>query len=72
MSKNPRFSGKEMVRALQGLGFEVIRRKGSHRFLRHPDGRCTVVPIHAGEMLGIGLVSKILKDADVSAEDLMS
>ena len=61
-----------MVRALQGLGFEVIRRKGSHRFLRHPDGRCTVVPIHAGEMLGIGLVSKILKDADVSAEDLMS
>lgn len=61
-----------MVRALQGLDFEVIRRKGSHCFLRHPDGRCTVVPIHAGEMLGVGLVSKILKDADVSAEDLMS
>ena len=60
------------MRALQALGFEVIRRKGSHRFLRHPDGRCTVVPIHAGEILGVGLVNKILKDADASAEDLIS
>jgi predicted RNA binding protein YcfA (HicA-like mRNA interferase family) len=30
------------------------------------------VPVHPGEMLGVGLVGKILKDADVSAEDLMS
>jgi predicted RNA binding protein YcfA (HicA-like mRNA interferase family) len=61
-----------MVRALRQNGFEVIRIKGSPHFLRHSDGRCTVVPVHTGEMLGIGLVGKILKDADVSAEDLMS
>jgi predicted RNA binding protein YcfA (HicA-like mRNA interferase family) len=60
-----------MVRALHQMGFEVIRIKGSHYFLRHLDGRCTVVPVHAGEMLGIGLVGKISKDADVSAEDLL-
>jgi len=59
-----------MVRALRGVGFEVIRVKGSHHFLRHADGRCTVVPVHAGETLGIGLVTKILKDADMSAEEL--
>ena len=59
-----------MVRVLRQVGFEVIRIKGSHYFLRHPDGRCTVVPVHAGEMLGIGLAGKILKDADVSPEDL--
>ena len=53
------------------MGFEVIRIKGSHYFLRHLDGRCTVVPVYAGEMLGIGLVGKILKDADVSAKDLL-
>jgi predicted RNA binding protein YcfA (HicA-like mRNA interferase family) len=29
-----------------------------------------VGPLHAGEMLGIGLTGKILKDADVAAEDL--
>jgi predicted RNA binding protein YcfA (HicA-like mRNA interferase family) len=44
--------------------------KGSHHFLRHPDGRCTVVPVHAGEVLGIGLLTKILKDAEIAAEDL--
>ena len=60
-----------MVRALNALGFVTIRTKGSHHFLRHPDGRCTVVPVHAGETLGIGLTGKILKDADVTLDDLI-
>jgi predicted RNA binding protein YcfA (HicA-like mRNA interferase family) len=72
MPRKPGFSGKEIIRALRQNGFEVIRIKRSHHFLRHSDGRCTVVPVHPGEMLGVGLMGKILKDADVSAEDLMS
>jgi len=63
-------SGKDMVRALTALGFEVVRVKGSHHFLRHPDARCTVVPVHSGESLGMGLIGKILKDADIASEDL--
>lgn len=59
-----------MVRTLKNLGFEVLRVKGSHHFLKHPDGRCTVVPVHAGETLGIGLLGKILKDADIAVDDL--
>jgi predicted RNA binding protein YcfA (HicA-like mRNA interferase family) len=59
-----------MVKSLRRLGFEVARTKGSHYFLRHPDGRCTVVPVHSGEILGIGLIGKILKDADISLEDI--
>jgi predicted RNA binding protein YcfA (HicA-like mRNA interferase family) len=59
-----------MVRALRGVGFEVARVKGSHHFLLHPDGRCTVVPVHSGETLGIGLITRILKDADMSAAEL--
>ncbi|MEI8174123.1 MAG: type II toxin-antitoxin system HicA family toxin, partial [Deltaproteobacteria bacterium] len=49
MSTFPAFSGPQLIKALRRLGFELIRVKGSHHFLRHPDGRCTVVPVHRGE-----------------------
>ena len=39
MAKLPRVSGKEVIKALKKDGFEVLRVKGSHHFLAHPDGR---------------------------------
>ena len=41
-------------------------------FLKHPDGRATVVPLHSGEILGPGIMSKILRDAELSREDFHS
>jgi predicted RNA binding protein YcfA (HicA-like mRNA interferase family) len=38
--------------------------------MRHPDGRYTVVPVHVGETIGVGLLMKILKDAELSKDDL--
>lgn len=55
---------------LQQLGFELLRVKGSHHFLRHPDGRTTVVPVHAGEVIGPGLLSKILRDTKLTKDEL--
>jgi len=52
------------------LGFEVIRTKGSHHFLRHPDGRSTVIPVHRGETIGRGLLAQILRDCELSRGDL--
>ncbi|TAN38635.1 MAG: type II toxin-antitoxin system HicA family toxin [Verrucomicrobia bacterium] len=72
MPRLPRLRGRELVAALKHAGFEVIRIKGSHHFLRHPDGRCTVVPIHAGEVIGPGLLNKILRDAELTAEELLT
>ncbi len=63
-------TGKQVVLALTRLGFEVIRVRGSHHYLRHPDGRVTVVPVHAGETIGRGLMARIRRDADVTAEQL--
>jgi predicted RNA binding protein YcfA (HicA-like mRNA interferase family) len=63
-------SGRQLIKALRRLGFEVIRVKGSHHFLQHPDGRCTVVPVHRGEAIGRGLLAQILRDCDVSREEL--
>jgi len=70
MSKLPRIPGNELVRALQKAGFESVRVRGSHHFLRHPDGRHTVVPVHAGEVIGPGLLKKILRDCDITPQQL--
>ncbi len=60
-----------MITALKKAGFEVIRVKGSHHFLRHPDGRCTVVPVHRGETLGPGMITKILQDSEMTPTELV-
>lgn len=49
-------------------GFEVLRVKGSHHFLRHAAGRSTVIPVHSGEDIGPGLFAKILRDCEFSRE----
>jgi predicted RNA binding protein YcfA (HicA-like mRNA interferase family) len=69
MPRLPRLRGREVLVALRRAGFVVLRVKGSHHFLRHPDGRRTVVPIHSGEIIGPGLLNKILKDVEVEAEE---
>lgn len=70
MTPRLRVKGKDLISALQRTGFEVTRTKGSHHFLRHSDGRATTVPVHAGETIGPGLLSKILRDTKISRDDL--
>ena len=71
MPKAPRLRGRELIAALHDAGFRVVRIKGSHHFLQHSDGRCTVVPVHSGEIIGPGLLNKILKDVEFDVEDLL-
>jgi len=70
VSRPPAVSGPRLIKALRKLGFDVIRIRGSHHFLRHPDGRGTVVPVHRGETLGRGLLAQILRDCELSREEL--
>jgi predicted RNA binding protein YcfA (HicA-like mRNA interferase family) len=60
-----------MIQALGKAGFEVARIKGSHHFLQHQDGRATVIPVHAGETLGPGLISKMLRDTELTRDELL-
>jgi predicted RNA binding protein YcfA (HicA-like mRNA interferase family) len=39
VTRLPGISGKKLIGALKRLGFAIIRVKGSHHYLRHPDGR---------------------------------
>jgi predicted RNA binding protein YcfA (HicA-like mRNA interferase family) len=60
-----------VLKALESLGFVVVRQRGSHVFLRHADGRSTVVPIHSREDIGRGLLRKIIRDAQVEVEEFL-
>jgi len=65
------FTGGELIRILEEIGFQVIRIRGSHHFLQHSDGRKTVIPVHGGETIGIGLFMKILRDIELTKKEFL-
>jgi len=62
-------SARKVIRALENIGFRQIRQKGSHLFMRHPDGRTTLIPIHPGEKIGKGMIRKITNDAELTRDE---
>ena len=66
----PAIPGVKVVRALERAGFAVVRISGSHRVMRHPDGRTVVVPVHAGRDIAKGTLRNILAIIGMDAEEL--
>ncbi|MDO8624890.1 MAG: type II toxin-antitoxin system HicA family toxin [Candidatus Diapherotrites archaeon] len=72
MPKLTLLTALEIAKALQKMGFECKRQKGSHMFFEHPDGRTTLVPNHPGETLDRGLLNKIIKqDLQTTREEFL-
>lgn len=70
MAKQPTISGNELIRLLKNAGFEVVRVKGSHHRLKHPDGRVTTIPVHRNDVLPKGLLRKIIReDLELTMEE---
>ena len=61
-------SGREMVSALELVGFEHRRTRGDHVIMRHPDGRGTTVPLH--RELRPGTMRAILRQAGLTEAKL--
>ncbi len=71
MSKAPILKPREVIRILERLGFRLLRKsKSSHWQSEHPDGRRTTVPVHKGRDIGPGLLGKILRDIEMTMDDL--
>lgn len=70
--KLPVLKPAEVLARLNKLGFEEVRQKGSHKQLRHADGRGTTMPFHKGRDIAPALLRKILADIGVSAEDFLA
>ena len=70
MTKLPILKANNLIRALEKEGFRIIRQRGSHVRMKHPDGRIVTVPVHPGRDIGRGLLRKILRDAELTREAL--
>ena len=68
MSRLPVITFREMERLLLRLGFVAVRRKGSHVFFRHPDGRTTTAPDHGSRQLARPLIREILREIELTPE----
>lgn len=71
MGTIPVLKPREVVRILEGLGFEQIRQRGSHRQFRHPDGRFTTVPDHKGRDISPFLLRKIADDIRLTVGEML-
>ena len=69
MPKLPCLSGPRIARALERLGFERRRQRGSHLVMRRGSDVC-VVPMH--REVDQGTLHGILRQARVSEEDFRS
>lgn len=69
MPKLPHVSGRETVRALQKLGFEVSRQKGSHIVMKRGTDGC-VVPNH--QEIKVDTLAGVLRQAGISSEEFIA
>ena len=71
MSRLPRLTARELIRNLERLGYSIVRTSGGHAHMAHPTrpGRITI-PVHAGKVIGPGLLRAILRQARLRAEDV--
>ncbi|WP_020601735.1 type II toxin-antitoxin system HicA family toxin [Spirosoma spitsbergense] len=68
--KHPKVNARQLIKILEQKGFTFSRQSGSHAIYIYEEGLRTTVPIHGKKELGIGLLKQIMKDTDLSIEDL--
>lgn len=65
----PVVSGAQLVAALRKVGWELVRQRGSHVRLKHPDrDLALVVPLH--REVKRGTLAAILRDAELNHDEL--
>ena len=72
MGNTPVLKPQEVVRLLLILGFREVRQRGSHKQVRHDDGRATTVPFHAGRDISPILLRKIAADIHLNIDELLA
>lgn len=69
MPDYPVVSGADLIRALERLGFEQVRQRGSHVVLRRGEQGC-VVPLH--RELKRGTLAGIVRQSGLSPEEVIA
>lgn len=66
--KSPRVTADEVIKALERVGFSLVRQSGSHKIYKNEEGKRATVPYHAGRILHPKVLKSILRDADLTVE----
>jgi predicted RNA binding protein YcfA (HicA-like mRNA interferase family) len=69
-SKLPSISAREIISILKRHGYFEARQSDSHLIMKHPSKRNVIVPIHAKKDLKRGVLRAIMRDAELSLDDL--
>ncbi len=71
MGSLPVLKPRQVASLLKAHGFVEVRQRGSHRQFRHPDGRTTTVPFHAGHDISPTLLRKIAADIHLTVDEFL-
>jgi predicted RNA binding protein YcfA (HicA-like mRNA interferase family) len=70
MAKLPRLTARQIAAVLEKIGFSLARQSGSHQIYKNAAGKRATVPLHGAKILHPKVLRSILRDAQLSAEDL--
>lgn len=68
--KVPRVTAVQVIRVLEKLSFFLARQSGSHKIYRNRTGKRVTVAYHSGKILHPKVLKSILRDADLTVEEL--
>jgi predicted RNA binding protein YcfA (HicA-like mRNA interferase family) len=70
--KLPRLTAKQLIKKLNDNGYILFEVRGSHHHFIHPqEQRKVTIPVHAGKIIGPGLLKAILRQLKLKPEDLL-
>jgi len=71
MTRLPPLKAREVVKALQTVGFVKVRQKGSHAMFHHQDCRRAPIPIHPNKTISPYFLSDILKRLEIDEDEFL-
>jgi predicted RNA binding protein YcfA (HicA-like mRNA interferase family) len=66
----PRLTARDIIRVLERHGFALSRSSGSHHIYKNAAGRRVTVPVHAGKTLHPKVLMSILRDMEMTADEV--
>ncbi len=69
-SELPKITAKEIIAVLEKVGLDFARQSGSHKIYKNSGGKRVTVPFHSDKILHPKILKSILKDADITVDQL--
>ena len=70
--KLPSLTAREIIAVLERQGYYRARRSGSHLIMKHPTRKRVTIPIHGKKDLTVGVLCSIMRDAELTLEDMLN